>query len=71
MRERADRKRKDYKDSQKAKDNDKDNHIPFDTEMLRIQGLIRCEGCETPYPFMQPRCPTCDVSNKEHYPAKM
>ncbi len=52
MRERADRKRKVDKDSQKAKDNDKDNHIPFDTEMLRIQGLIRCKGCETPYPFM-------------------
>lgn len=71
MRERADRKRKDYKKTQKAKDNDKNKHSPFDAEMLRIQGLIRCIICENSYPFMQPRCPTCDAPNKEHYPAKM
>lgn len=71
MTERADRKRKAYKDSQKAKDKDKDNYNPFDAEMLRIQGLIRCPVCENPYPFMHPRCPHCDSPNHEHYPNKV
>ena len=57
MTERGDRKRKHYKDSQKAKDKDKNNHNPYDAEMLRIQGLIRCHNCELTYPFMQSRCP--------------
>ena len=34
MTERADRKRKDYKKAQRAKD--KENDSPFDAEMLRI-----------------------------------
>lgn len=71
MTERADRKRKDYKESQKAKDKDRNNHNPFDAEMLRIQGLIRCHECDIPYPFMQARCPHCNAPNREHYPSKV
>lgn len=51
------------------KDDGGDN--PYDEEMLRMQGLIRCKECENPYPFMHPRCPTCDAPNKEHYPSKV
>ena len=30
-----------------------------DSEMLRIQGLIRCDNCENPYPDALDNCPTC------------
>jgi hypothetical protein len=63
-------KEKEYKANQKAKANQDEDH-PYDSEMLRIQGLIRCQECENPYPFMHPRCPTCDSPNREHYPNKV
>lgn len=63
-------KEKEYKANQKAKAHQDDDH-PYDSEMLRIQGLIRCQECENPYPFMHPRCPTCDSPNREHYPNKV
>lgn len=69
MIERGDRKRKDYKKAQR--DKGKENHNPYDAEMLRIQGLIRCHNCELTYPFMQSRCPNCDSPNREHYPSKV
>ena len=40
----------------------KDNKIVEDfddTEMLRIQGLMRCVSCEAPYPLDFKKCPIC------------
>ena len=71
MTERGDRKRKDYKKAQRDKGKGKENHNPYDAEMLRIQGLIRCHNCELTYPFMQSRCPNCDSPNREHHPSKV
>ena len=30
-----------------------------DVEMLRIQGLVRCKDCESPYPRFLDECPMC------------
>jgi hypothetical protein len=30
-----------------------------DTERLRIQGLMRCLSCKTPYPLNFDNCPSC------------
>jgi len=62
-------KEKDYRKTQKALEKDSEEH-PYDVEMLRIQGLIRCKGCETPYPFMHRNCPSCGKANHEKYPLK-
>lgn len=64
-------KEKKHQKHQRALKNDGDNEHPYDSEMLRIQGLIRCFDCEITYPFMHPRCPNCDSPNKEHYPNKL
>ena len=60
-------KAKKYKKTQKAKKRDDEEH-PYDAEMLRIQGLIRCDKCEAPYPFMHRNCPYCGSPNREKYP---
>lgn len=31
-----------------------------DAEMLRIQGLVRCNNCESPYPAFLDICPMCE-----------
>lgn len=31
-----------------------------DSEMLRIQGLIRCKECENPFPKFLDNCPVCE-----------
>ena len=62
-------KEKEYKKTQKALEKDSEEH-PYDAEMLRIQGLIRCKGCESPYPFMHRNCPSCGEANHEKYPLK-
>ena len=63
-------KEKEYKKTQKALNEDRGEE-PYDSEILRIQGLIRCHACENPYTFMHPRCATCDAPNREHYPGKV
>jgi len=62
-------KRKDYKETQKAL-NEQDNEKPYDSEMLRIQGLIRCKECEITYPYLHRECPNCGTPNSERYPLK-
>lgn len=64
-------KEKDWKKTQKAFNDDAEgDNRPYDSEILRMQGLIRCHECEVPYPFMHPRCVSCDAPNREHYPNK-
>ena len=48
-------KEKEYRKTQKANRGGKetDSISPFDEEMLRIQGLIRCKECDMPYPLPQ------------------
>lgn len=36
-----------------------------DSEMLRIQGLVRCRSCENPFPTQFDICPLCG-SNHPH-----
>lgn len=62
-------KEKEYKKKQKSSERDSEEH-PYDAEMLRIQGLIRCKGCEATYPFMHRNCPSCEAANHEKYPLK-
>lgn len=33
-----------------------------DVEILRIQGLMRCVSCKTPYPLNFEKCPICKES---------
>ncbi len=50
---------------------EQDSPKEFEIEMLRMQGLILCEGCLTAYSLYQSKCPTCEKPNKTHYPAKV
>jgi len=45
---------KEKKHQKKIVDDDFD-----DAEILRIQGLIRCKVCESPYPMFLELCPVC------------
>jgi len=63
-------KEKDWKKNQRKK-NDEDSPSEMKKEMLRMQGLIICEGCQLAYSLYQPNCPNCGKSNQTHYPAKV
>lgn len=62
-------KEKDYRNAQKHR-RQKGEEQPYDEEILRIQGLIRCENCETPYPYLHRNCPVCGHPNHEKYALK-
>lgn len=65
-------KEKEYRKTQKANRGGKetDSISPFDEEMLRIQGLIRCKECDMPYPYVQRNCPHCNAPNTDKYPLR-
>lgn len=53
-------KRKNYSKVSKNSKKNKEISIKFDdVELLRIQGLIRCNVCKTPCPIHEILCPTC------------
>lgn len=62
-------KEKEYRTAQKNRKKD-EGRYHYDAEMLRIQGLIRCENCENPYPYLHRNCPVCDHPNHEKYALK-
>lgn len=44
-----------------SKNISKDYYVPIDdSEMLRFQGLIRCDNCNNPCPLDSIVCPTCN-----------
>ena len=49
--------RKEWKSSKKENSDDFD--MMSDSEMLRIQGLVRCRICDEPFPDELDNCPYC------------
>ncbi len=64
-------KEKPYRKAQKNRRKNDPSPREIERELLRMQGLILCENCQTAYSLYQPRCPNCDEPNKTHYPAKV
>ena len=65
-------KEKPHKAAQKQKTKERaDDTSHFEAEMLRMQGLVICDGCKGTYGVYEPRCPHCDAPNRTHYSAKV
>lgn len=64
-------KEKEWKKNQNKKHEGEESPREIEIEMLRMQGLILCDECLTPYSLYQPLCPNCGETNKSHYPAKV
>ncbi len=49
-----------YSKKRKSKQHKKSYESKFDDgEFLRLQNLMRCRHCETPYPLNMVHCPVC------------
>ena len=57
---REDERKKNYSKANRISKKNKEDDVNFDdVELLRLQGLIRCNSCKTPCPINDVICPTC------------